>query len=184
MSRRTATRYTGKLAERLPAPKIGEELLSDELWSEINDRGMLLFDHYEILRPNMLAANPVDSWGALAMALAMDNVPGFQFLRRGGRPGTWSERPIVTLYVDVRLRVLKGQTESQACFHLAGKEPWKSFIQSRERDQTSMGHTLLRRFKEIQEQNHAVVKLAEKVEQRWPDEVETNLKLISQRYGW
>ena len=184
MARKSDSRYSVTLAERFPAPKKGKDPFTEKFRTEWYDRLMLLFDHYDVPRPPEWSAIDYNHWRHLALSLAFHNVPGFQTKKPGGRTKTWGDHQCMKLYIDVTLSVRSGQTESQACYHLAQKEPWRSFVQSRKADQKSIGKTLLRKYKGLQEQNHPVVELVKQTEEQCPKEIGKNLRIASERLNW
>ena len=203
MPQQKTPKYTGKLAERLPAPKDVETLPPDnrivdirlavsfELalleWehdTEIENRMGLLFDHFEIPRP--AAGHELESWQAMAFKLAEDGnrVPGFQ-RHKLGRAQKWERLQIAKLYIDVQRKVREGKSERQACMHLAVKEPWRSFIKSKSTNKgdeaDSRAETLHRRYKKTQETQHIVIASIKELEERWPGRLDEILQIASKQ---
>ena len=156
--------YSGNLATPFPPPKKGDDNWIKEVWPEWDKRFDLLFDHYGIREPGALGDAFYNRYQHLAICLALNHVPGLQSQKRTGRPKTWGDDQIVKLYAEVVVRVHGGQSESQACYHLAERTPWNSFLQSKGTTQQTRGRTLLRRFKKIQSSGHNSIELLKKQE--------------------
>ncbi len=145
---------------------------------------MLLFDLHGVPRPSVFSDENEARWRLLVLSLAFVHVPGLQFEPMPGRPKTWGDTQCLKLYVDVMIKVRSGMTESQACLHLARIEPWCSFIQSATENQKSMGKTLRRKVQEMREQNHSSIEFVKQMEERWPNDFDNNLQIVSQRFSW
>ena len=115
--RETATKvksYAGILNEPMALPQrtlVGPTLEKQtaQTFEELLHRVAALFNHY--------ATNPADddAWMYLALSLAHDHVPGFQF---GGRkPGAPYKRAEddVTIYFEVNRLVAEGKSIKNAC---------------------------------------------------------------------
>ena len=188
MPRRTTPRYPGKLGKKLAAPESGDELLSEEQYSEFYENLMALFDYYAIPQPEpgLDGGNEIKSWQTLAIVLGSQTVPGLQTAKRRGRKRSWDKVRMGRLYVDVQLQLLKEKGERRACRNLAAVEPWRSIIRSARgggaSDNRSHARTLQRKLKEIQQTQHPIIELVEKVKARWPDNFKKNLQKMSD--GW
>ena len=188
MPRQTSPRYPGKLGKKLAAPETGDELLSEEQYPEFYENLMALFDYYGIPQPgpSLGGSNEMDSWRTLAIVLGNQIVPGLQTAKRRGRKQSWDKVRMGRLYVDVQLQLLKGKGERRACRNLADLEPWCSIIRSvrggSAGDKRSHARTLQRKLKEIQQTQHPIIELVEKVKARWPDNFKKNLQKMSD--GW
>jgi len=100
-----------------------------------------LMDHYEI------PADHKDAWVAVALALAIDHVPGFR--RKStkiGRPPKWKGGNAWGLAAAVMELILEGKTQSHACRVLCEKTGSPYYGQK--------PTSLLRRFQEIKNQLH------------------------------
>ena len=180
MPRQSPHRYPGKLGKKLPLSD-GEDLSAEEV-AEIQDQVALLFDHFGIPWP-VSGQDEADSWRILALALANKHVPAFQTAKRRGRRLIWDKIRLGRLYVDVQLQLLKGYGERRACRNLATVEPWCSIIRpvrtGSTGDERSHARTLQRKLKEIQQTQHPIIELVEKVKARWPDNFKKNLQKMS-----
>lgn len=93
----------------------------------------LLCQHYDILEGAQM-------FRALSLALAREFVPGFQERKALGRPSKWTMLNKGALVVEIeRLTERAGTARrvSWAAKQLAKREPWKSFIESKETGQTN-----------------------------------------------
>ena len=204
MPQQKTPKYTGKLAERLPAPKDVETLPPDnrivdirlavsfELalleWehdTEIENRMGLLFDHFEIPRP--AAGHELESWRAMAFKLAITHVGGFQRKQLGPKL-IWGTRQISKLHVDVKRKIREGQSERQACYHLAKQEPWRSFVRSKATDKgdeaENRAAALRQRFKKTQQERHIIVGLIKGFEERHPERLDEKLQILSEQLNF
>ncbi|MCH8113117.1 MAG: hypothetical protein IH905_14385 [Proteobacteria bacterium] len=118
MSKRgTATKvksYTGILKEPMRLPRktvLGPTLEEQNAQSMVAflDRVVALFKHYGI------DPKKDNAWSDLAVSLARDHVPGFQY--DGRKPGAPNKRAgdDVRIYFRVKLLVAEGQSISNAC---------------------------------------------------------------------
>ena len=174
MSRHNSHQYTGKLNDPLPVS-------ADDL-SEIHERLMLLFDDCGVARPGQVQSSNEDtSWRDLAFALAVRHVPGLRSVKPSGRSKKWGEWQLVRLHLDVILQTREHHNNiSRACYFLAGREPWKSFVQP-ETDQKSRGRTLRRKFYAVKKQNHRIVGIVERTIRDFPDDANDRLRLAKER---
>ncbi len=123
-------RYTGKLAKPLPAlsylsppfegslPSFrGYEDIGKHIDREMLSRFLLLLDYFGI--PEDLPES--DQWFLLALGLARNHVRGFRFERaeRRGALTRWGYGEQLALYAAVKLQVLDGLTQAEACRRLA-----------------------------------------------------------------
>ena len=151
---------------------------------------MRLFDLYGVPRPSVFSDENEARWTQLALCLAFVHVPGLQFEPMPGRPKTWGYHQCTKLYVDVLLKMrLSNLPLSRACYYLAGDQPWRSFVQLRvkgdsEARKKHIGDALRSKFNEMQKQNHSAIELVKKIEDRWPEQFNEKLKIISERYNW
>ena len=196
MPQQETPKYTGKLAEKLPAPKPVDAPPSDggtvdtrlvvafelallewEHSTELESRMALLFDHFGIPQP--ATGHEIDSWQGLAKALAARHVPGFQHTAPLGPSKRWGEWQIVRLYIDVTILTREhNHGVSWACERLASKDPWKSFGRPGA-SQDSRGKTLRRKFYAIKKQGHRIVGIVDRDIRNFPDEIDDKLRLAS-----
>ena len=201
MPKQTTPKYPGKLGKKLSAPKTIDTFPSDkqtldfrlaisfevallewEYSTEIENRMALLFDHFEIPQP--ATGHEIDSWRKMAFKLAINHVPGFQ-RNQLGRAQKWGRLQIAKLYVDVQRKMLEGKSERQACRHLAVKEPWRSFVQSKVTNRgdevDNRAKALHRRFKKTQQEQHIIVTVIKGLEERWPERLDEILQMSSEQ---
>ncbi len=97
----------------------------------------LLFEHYSVQQGN---------FAVLAMAMAVDLIPGFQFVheqKRRGRPVKWDELANGYLVVEIE-RARANNTHlsvKDAARALAKRDPWKSLV-----DGKNPGETLRQQY--------------------------------------
>ncbi len=123
-----APEYTGDLAKPIPHILTGEppfdgslppfrdfENVDLHINAEFNRRLFLLFDHYGISR------EVKSRWIMLAQSLARVHAPGLRFEKaeRRGLKLEWNYGREVRLYAAVKLHVLDGLTQAEACRRLA-----------------------------------------------------------------
>ena len=116
--------------DKFPAwQTLGEQKQQEELYDqEIEKKLTLLFEHYNIFEGVQL-----DRWRELAIALAKDFVPGFQWNKKGA-PRKWKEENLAFLVIDFEhIKTTKNlKSEVLIAKELAKREPWKTFIQQKE----------------------------------------------------
>ena len=203
MPQQKTPKFTGKLAKKLPTPKVVDTLPPDnrivdirlavsfELalleWehnTELENRMALLFDHFRIPQP--AEGHEIESWRKMAFKLAESGnpVPGFQ-RERLGRKSTWGRLQIAKLYVDIQRKVREGKSEREACMHLAVKEPWRSFVRSKATDKgdeaENRATALRQRYKKTQQMQHIIVTAIKGLEERWPGRFDEILQIASKQ---
>ena len=206
MPQEKTPKYTGKLGEKLPAAKDVDTLPPDnrivdirlavsfelallewEHSTELENRMGLLFDHFGIPQP--AEGNEIESWRKMAFTLAEagNPVPGFQ-RERLGRKSTWGRLQIAKLYVDVQRKMREGKSERQACMHLAVKEPWRSFVQSKATDKGDAAEhratALRQRYKKTQQMQHIIITAIKELEERWPGRLDEILEISSEQLNF
>ena len=154
-------------------------MLEDDL-PEIHDRLMALFDFYGVERPNQ-TGNSDKSWRDLALSLTVQHVPGLRSAKPSGPSKKWGEWQLVRLHLDVILQTREHHDNiSRACYFLAGREPWESFVRP-EATQNSRGQTLRRKFYSIKKQNHRIGGIVERTIRDFPNDADDRLRLARER---
>ena len=114
----------GPIATDAQARKMGQAQSDDE-WQSI----LMLCDEYGI-------KNDDNFWMNLAIALAMDFVPAFQEKTRPGKKVKWTDHRRGVLVVEIeRIKESRSCSVEIAAAELAKKEPWKEFLQIKEKGQ-------------------------------------------------
>ncbi|MFL9892420.1 hypothetical protein [Paraburkholderia sp. RL17-381-BIF-C] len=109
---------------------------------------LLLFDHYDI---------PHGRFAELAMALAIDFVPGFQVeteRRRVGPRTKWDDLANGYLAVEIERLIEKNPrlNVTSAAGHLAKREPWKDMVRG-----SNVGETLRQKYQEAKDDRWTTV---------------------------
>jgi len=130
----TAKKFTGELGKKISLDEYRKELAAylandeEKIKALKNNKKKLelLYKHYGIKGSNL---NYID----LFLALVHDIVPAFQVETKGGRDIKWnySEREKLVNEID-KLRKEKSKSKVWACKTLANREPWKSFLESKD----------------------------------------------------
>ena len=175
MPKTTEPIYSGELAKKFPAPKPGEESVTEAFRAGWYDRLMLVFDLHGVRRPNPFSNENEVRWRQLAMRLAFIHVPALQIANPGGAPKRWGNEQCRKLYVEVMSYRHKGWHNTEACIFLARTPYWSSFL----KDSDHPAKTLLRKFHDIQKHQPNLVAFVEEIKRRWPDEIEDNLSLVT-----
>jgi|APCry1669190731_1035312.scaffolds.fasta_scaffold53995_2 hypothetical protein len=115
---RRPNKFDGKLAKKIVATEQGE------IDGERDKKMELLFKHYQIPR-----GNP-NSWNLLALALAIDFVPGMKRgtppVPRDGRPKTWKAGRGELLIAAVEAIMREKQVPETFAYHMVAQdEKWK-----------------------------------------------------------
>jgi hypothetical protein len=143
--------FTGELNTPIAPRREGLLLRSEERqklrqkWLEEDDRKLaLLLQHYEIQKgPGM--------YRELSLKLARQFVPGFIEQKKRGRKSKWTEEIKGILVVEIERLVDpkdKKRGPKWAAKQLCQKEPWASFIENLDTDETTPdpGEALRRKF--------------------------------------
>lgn len=107
---------------------------------EVMKKVSLLMDHYNL-------AGKHRNGNALALHLAFDFVPGFQYEKKRGTKSKWHGAARGYLFADVtRIREKnRGKSITWATKTLATKEPWKSFT----RGEKHSGESLRKQYYQV-----------------------------------
>ena len=141
---------------------------------------MLLFDFYGVERPGQ-SSDDDTSWRDLALSLAVRHVPGLRSAKPSGPSKKWGEWQLVRLHLDVILQTREHHDNiSRACYFLAGREPWESFVRP-EATQESRGRTLRRKFYAIKKQEHRIVGIVERTTGDFPHDADDRLRIAKER---
>lgn len=110
-----------------------ENQAEKEKWAEEDIQNLrLLCAHFGI-------ASGDHQFKLLALELAKQLVPCFQEKPKEGRPLKWDNFTLGVLAVELERLVETGATIDSAALTLAKKEPWLSFLESWDRDGSSLG---------------------------------------------
>lgn len=147
-----ARKFRGRLAKRVAPRRVNlllspaaQEEVVDQWLREDQEKMLLLCKEYEI-EPNK------HMYENLCYALARDFVPGFQEKKKTGRTGKWSLDHELCLLIDIDQHVAEhGVSITEAARFFASRNPWKSFLEPRDKFEPmpNPGEALRRKYNEI-----------------------------------